>query len=302
MTYSNYKILNLVLSAIRRIDLGHIILVAIIFSGVVYFNNLLQTTTTTASVQTADLKDELTLTKAKVYVLEEEYFRGPPLPDSLSEDEYYVHLAYVKKKEKLIRDMAIPVLMAHIEQARPKSEKYKETWKAAGLPTVKEMADIYYSAAKKYDLDPTFLVGITWAESRFRVDVCTGKKTNKRGKVIKVVSTAGAVGCMQIMPQWIGEADQLKTEEDLTTFKNNVFAGADILRRYLDSEYGKGQYDLALILYNYGPDRFAKRIRRKLGFNDYNKSVIRKVKRLKQIVPVEITIPLVMTSDNLNPM
>lgn len=74
------------------------------------------------------------------------------------------------------------------------------------------------AAAAKYGVSPRLIAAVGQVESNWSDDV-------------GLTSSAGAVGPMQVMPQyWEG-----KTPHDIRTYKGNIFAGAYILSRNLQS-------------------------------------------------------------------
>lgn len=76
------------------------------------------------------------------------------------------------------------------------------------------------------------LARLAWQESRFRADIITGK----------VVSSAGAVGIMQIVPKWHPGVNPLDPAQSIK------YAGG-----YLASLYRRfGRWDYALKAYNWG--------------------------------------------------
>lgn len=83
------------------------------------------------------------------------------------------------------------------------------------------LADYFLEAAAEYNLDPYLIVAQSYAESSF---------------INHALSNKGAVGLMQIMPQfWArGQIEFIKGVEDLYNPRLNVRAGAYILRYYLD--------------------------------------------------------------------
>jgi soluble lytic murein transglycosylase-like protein len=95
---------------------------------------------------------------------------------------------------------------------------------------------VFDAAAARFDLSPTFLRLVAWQESRFRTDA---------------VSTAGAIGIMQLMPNTAAELGV-----DPKNARDNIFGGAAYLRQMLD-RFG-GRIDLALAAYNAGPTRVAQ--------------------------------------------
>ncbi len=87
----------------------------------------------------------------------------------------------------------------------------------------------YYS--RRANLDPQLVLGLIHVESRY-----------KR----YAVSTAGAMGYMQVMPFWIKAIGEPR--DNLFDMRTNVIYGCAILRHYLDIE--KGDYFRALGRYN----------------------------------------------------
>ena len=93
-------------------------------------------------------------------------------------------------------------------------------------------AGIIDDAARRYRIDPALLDSVIRQESGFRPDV---------------VSSAGAVGLMQLMP---GTARELGVSDPFDPAQN-VEGGAKYLRSLLDRY--DGRLDLALAAYNAGP-------------------------------------------------
>lgn len=77
-----------------------------------------------------------------------------------------------------------------------------------------EYRELIWTAAEKYDLDPYLVCAVIWTESRFDADS---------------VSSAGAVGLMQLMPetaQWIAQKlDGEVDPENLTDPQTNIELG-----------------------------------------------------------------------------
>jgi soluble lytic murein transglycosylase-like protein len=275
------------------VDRGHLALFAIALGTFLYYSHTLDQFQEQVAKANINFEENLKWSEAKVYVLEEEFLYGESNMKDLGPYETEVYVAYLERREALVRIQVIPILAAQIEVLMPKGKKARKAWEEAGLPTPIEMANIYYDASREFNHDPTILISIGWAESRFRADICSGKKA----------SPAGALGCMQIMPQWVKKLDFVDTKKQLASdFQTNVFASAAIFREYLDHRYGKGRNIPALYMYNYGPKSYGYRVRNKKKFNGYAVSVMKKVKSLKQIVPVEITVKKTVTVDSLNPL
>lgn len=103
----------------------------------------------------------------------------------------------------------------------------------AGLPYRANLA----LAEQRYGL-PTGLLGrVAWQESRFRPDIIRGE----------TVSSAGAVGLMQIVPRWHPEVDP-----------TDPIASIDYAAQYLRRLYDRfGDWQQALAAYNWGPTNLA---------------------------------------------
>ena len=99
------------------------------------------------------------------------------------------------------------------------------------LPTLR-------AAELKYGIPQDLLARQAYQESRFRDDIVTGK----------TVSSAGALGIMQIVPKWHPGVDPL-----------NVPAAIDYAARYLVGLKKQfGSWNLALAAYNAGPGNVKK--------------------------------------------
>lgn len=117
----------------------------------------------------------------------------------------------------------------------------QQVWRAAMEPHLQrvlshpgERADILYHVhceARRLKLPPGLVMAVIDVESRFDR---------------WAVSSAGAVGLMQIMPFWPRELGM--TNDQLVRIPQNIRMGCTILRFYLDRE--KGDYTKALARYN----------------------------------------------------
>jgi soluble lytic murein transglycosylase-like protein len=103
--------------------------------------------------------------------------------------------------------------------------------------TVRPKPEVYepiiQAAAEKHRVDPGLIRAVMRFESAFRP---------------LAVSSAGAVGLMQLMPE---VAKELGVRGDPFDPYENIMAGAKYLRQLLDMH--KGKVDLALASYNAGP-------------------------------------------------
>lgn len=144
---------------------------------------------------------------------------------------------------------------------------------------IKDLAKYFYAGARQYNIPYEIPLAVAWGESRFRDDVCMGYKD----------SSAGAIGCMQVMPFW---AEKLPFVEDVEHLrfdvKTNIMAGCAILRNYMDHPYTRMEHPImaALRMYNYGAPNYKRKKKANGEFNGYAKRVIRKAVRIKKRVNI----------------
>ncbi|HET9343298.1 MAG TPA: lytic transglycosylase domain-containing protein [Candidatus Eremiobacteraceae bacterium] len=117
-------------------------------------------------------------------------------------------------------------------QAQPASNATSESDQTSGAAPPSRFAGIIDASARRNRLDPALLDAVIRQESGFRADVVSG---------------AGAVGLMQLMP---GTARELGVSDPFDPAQN-VEGGAKYLRSLLDRY--DGRLDLALAAYNAGP-------------------------------------------------
>ncbi len=98
--------------------------------------------------------------------------------------------------------------------------------------TARQIASVIYKNAMRYNRDPDLILSIMSVESGFDPTI---------------ISSMGAIGLMQVMPQWI---DVLDIRCDLKDPNCNTRYGLQILGAY---EQLYGGLDLALTAYNRGP-------------------------------------------------
>lgn len=110
--------------------------------------------------------------------------------------------------------------------------------------------------AKKYDLNPALVASVINVESGYKKDS---------------VSSAGAIGLMQIMPSTASEiASKLNIKEyDLSDTKTNIEFGCYYIR-YLLNRYSNN-VDLTLASYNAGPNNVDNWINGNIKFIDQTK-------------------------------
>lgn len=106
-----------------------------------------------------------------------------------------------------------------------------------------ESADPYLGllrqAEERHGLPENLLARVAYQESRFRDDIINGE----------TVSSAGAVGIMQIVPRWHPSVDPL-----------NVPDAIDYAASYLASlKASTGSWEMALAAYNWGPGNLSRK-------------------------------------------
>lgn len=144
---------------------------------------------------------------------------------------------------------------------------------------VRTLAEHFYEGAKAYGIPYEIPLAVAWGESRFRDDVCMGYKD----------SSAGAIGCMQVMPFWVEKLSFVDTVEELRfDVQANIMAGCAILRNYMDHPYTRMEHPImaALRMYNYGEANYRRKKNEDSEFNGYAKRVIKKAVRIKRKVNI----------------
>lgn len=134
------------------------------------------------------------------------------------------------------QDLALVEIETHFQNKMPKS-KISET---------KDLAQLLLQLSKKYNLSPSLLLSLIDTESSFRV---------------KAVSSAGALGLMQIKPSTAKEVAKryriysYKSKNDLFNPKTNLRIGVAYLS-YLRKIFGESSHYLSA--YNIGPTAMSR--------------------------------------------
>lgn len=100
-----------------------------------------------------------------------------------------------------------------------------------------QMRRIIVEEARRFEVPPSLALAVAWQESGWRQDV---------------VSHAGAIGVMQLLPataEWVGDG-MLGAAVDPHDARDNIHAGVRLLRHYLDRY--DGNIDLTLAAYYQG--------------------------------------------------
>lgn len=109
-------------------------------------------------------------------------------------------------------------------------------WKQA--KNAEKYLPLLHAAELRYGLPPDLLARVAYQESHFRDDIVSGQK----------VSSAGAVGIMQLIPRWHPGVDPL-----------NVPQAIDYAGSFLRQLYGQFKsWPLAVAAYNAGPGNVRK--------------------------------------------
>jgi len=132
------------------------------------------------------------------------------------------------------------------------------------LPLVREIASAVALNARAFDRDPDFILAIMSRESNFDPEA---------------VSSAGALGLMQIMPHWL---KIVGPEDDLTLPSVSVRRGMQIYA-YYEKEFGNDM-EKALTAYNRGSGPVWKDMANDREWrNGYSDKVLKTYSRLKRL-------------------
>jgi soluble lytic murein transglycosylase-like protein len=116
-------------------------------------------------------------------------------------------------------------------------EKFGIAWP---YPRGQEYQSLFDDASNQYGLPAGLLAAQGWQESRFRPEVIDGT----------VISSAGAVGIMQLIPRFYPGVDPTDPTQAIP-------AAAQSLAKY---QRQFGAWDLALAAYNWGPGNLSKHL------------------------------------------
>lgn len=108
----------------------------------------------------------------------------------------------------------------------------KTKYKTVPKEVAKAIAEYVVSLAPKYGFTPTLIVGVMQVESIFQTDA---------------VSKKGAIGLMQVMPEWAPKLG-LKSDSELYDIGTNIESGCRVLRYHTDED-GKGSLIKGLYYY-----------------------------------------------------
>lgn len=148
------------------------------------------------------------------------------------------------------------------EAASSSAKTAAKTTSASGETTLK---DIFERAAKKYDISYDFLVAVAKAESDFNT---------------KCVSSAGAQGIMQVMPD---EQKELGIKDPFDP-EQNIMGAAKLLKAHLKKF--NGDYTLAAAAYNAGSGAV-----KKYGGVPPYKETQNYVKKINKFMKEGVTVP-----------
>ena len=129
-----------------------------------------------------------------------------------------------------VKGLAVVVLLA-VAFLMPRNQ-----WKipAKAHPYLEAMRQ----AEERHDLPSGLLARVAYQESRYREDIITGE----------VISDAGAIGLMQIVPRWHPEVNPY-----------DPFASIEYAAGYLATLYAMfDDWEKALAAYNFGPTNVRK--------------------------------------------
>jgi len=146
------------------------------------------------------------------------------------------------------RPAPVPLTRAPQPPARPSAYAREAAMSPAQL--MKRWDDLIGQASRKFHVPKTWIVAVMRQESGGRTMMAPGRP---------IVSSAGAVGLMQIKPRTYDEMRrQYRLGADPLDARDNIFAGTAYLRQ-LHKRYG---YPAMFAAYNAGPGRLEDHLQR----------------------------------------
>ncbi|MDZ7717978.1 MAG: transglycosylase SLT domain-containing protein [Balneolaceae bacterium] len=158
----------------------------------------------------------------------------------------YKHFRFSEEKDKPRRSTFLNVLRKkYFEQSRQMAQYYNPEWQYQSMGVISPYDELIRSVADSMDLDWLMLTAMIAQESSF----------NPNSK-----SWAGAVGLMQIMPQFV-DSTAYENYQDLYDPLTNIQLGADVIKDNLDHysyiDSTEQRWAFALATYNVGPGHMA---------------------------------------------
>lgn len=132
--------------------------------------------------------------------------------------------------------LALALAAGLVLAVRGQAVAQKQKWNPPA--TAAPYLDAMSQAEQRHGLPSGLLARVAYQESRFRDDIITGK----------TVSSAGAIGLMQIVPRW---------HPDVNPY--DPFASIEYAARYLASLHKTfGTWEMALAGYNWGQGNLSR--------------------------------------------
>lgn len=179
---------------------------------------------------------------------------------NLENDSYVDEILFKPYYEEAGNIYQIPwQILAGYHQSHPiyqQHVKIANDLKNLDSPKIKPYKEIIIHAAMKYAVDPALIAAVIQQESDWNPNI---------------KSSAGAVGLMQLMPSHCIE-DGNVTVEKCYEPSINIDIGTKVLEGCI-SRYGKGNMNLFLACYNYGPGNVNNKIREIKGGSGQNLSL-----------------------------
>lgn len=158
----------------------------------------------------------------------------------------YKHFRFSEEKDKPRRSTFLNVLRKkYFEQSRQIAQFYDPEWEYQSLGAISPYDEMIRTVADSMELDWLLLTAMVAQESNF----------NPNSK-----SWAGAVGLMQIMPQFV-DSTAYENYQELYDPMTNISLGAQVIKEHLDHysyiDSTEQQWAFALATYNVGPGHMA---------------------------------------------